>query len=139
MPSSRLYEGDMAAIMKLIGKMQQEIQNLNIALTADASNVKQIPAVSAQAMARSLINQPTVQPRINTGTSAETTSRDSRHVTEDLARGFPAVYDENNSRSWASTVETSSPVPVHNRYAALSDDADAVSYTHLTLPTILRV
>jgi len=37
MPSARLYEGDMAAIMKLIEKMQQEIQNLNIALTAVAS------------------------------------------------------------------------------------------------------
>ena len=91
--------------------LQQEIQNLNIALTAVASSVKQIPAVSAQAMAGSVINQPTVQPRINTGTSAETTSRDARHVTEDRARGFPAVYDENNSRRWASTVETSSPVP----------------------------
>ena len=78
-----------------------------------------------------MINQPTVQPRINTGMSAETTSRDSDHVTEDLARGFNAVYDENNSRSWASTVETSSPVPVHNRYAALSDDADGGPYTEV--------
>jgi len=52
-------------------------------------------------------------------------------VTEDLARGFNAVYDENNSRSWASTVETSSPVPVHNRYAALSDDWDGGPYTEV--------
>jgi len=75
-------------------------------------------------MARSLINQPTVQPRINTGTSAETTSRYSRHVTEDLARGFTAVNDENSSSSWASTVETSSPVSLRNRYAVISDDGD---------------
>jgi len=115
MPSARLYEGDMVAIMKL--KMQQEIESLNIALVAVARSVKQIPAVSAQVMARSVINQPTAQPRINTGTSAETTSRDSRHVTEDLARGFTAVNDGNSSRSWASTVETSSLVSLRNRYA----------------------
>ena len=60
MPSARLYEGDIAAMMKLFEKMQQQIENLNIALTAVASSsVKQIPAVSAQVMARSVINQPT--------------------------------------------------------------------------------
>ena len=124
MPYARLYEGDMAAMMKLIEKMQQQIENLNIALTAVASSVKQIPAVSAQVMARSVINQPTAQPKFNTGASAGTTSRDSHHVGEDLARDFPVVNDENSSRSWATTVETSSPVPVRNRYAALSDDGD---------------
>ena len=93
MPSARLYEGDMAAIMKLIEKMQRELENLNIALAAVASNVKQIPAVSA----KPVVNQSTVLSRNIAGANAEITSRDSHHVTEDFARDFPGVNNDKNS------------------------------------------
>ena len=129
MPSAILYEGDMGAIMKLIEKMQREIENLNIALAVVASNVKQIPAVSAQVLARPVVNQPTVLSRNNAGANAEITSRDSHHKTEDFARDFPALNNENSSRSWATVVETSSSVPIHNRYAVLSDDGDGGLFT----------
>jgi len=41
------------------------------------------------------------------------------------------TFAKNNSRSWATAVETSSPVPVHNRYAVLSDDGDGGLFTEV--------
>jgi len=43
MPSSRLYEGDLSVLMKVIERMENEIKQLNLALAAIAKDIRDTP------------------------------------------------------------------------------------------------
>jgi len=126
MPSARLYDGDLAILMKVIDRLESEVKSLSTAMAAMIREVGQ--------SSRSTQPVPPVRPVINnnsavgavdraelgsTGANTVMTSWDShQHL------GCPQpVQSERTSRAWADTV-ASTPIAMHNRYAALTTDED---------------
>jgi len=130
LPSSRLYEGDLAIVMKLIEKMQTEIQSLGSMLAIVANDVRQGPKFVSRP-------PPTLQPAVNsesTGnppqhrgsvSSDDMTSRVSLLRMENLLQSecpvLPSADVGHRTVDWA-TAAASTPVTVHNRYSVLVDD-----------------
>jgi len=129
MPSVRLYEGDLASLMKILTKLENEVRDLHTAMAAITKGLEHRPA--SQCFTGSVINRHTdidaparVQPgSAGAGNANEMTSRDShqRH------RCSESVSEEHIDRDWAAAA-ASTPLPVYNRYSILpTDEEDAAS------------
>ena len=132
MPSSRLYEGDLSVLMKVIERMEKEIRELNLALAAIAKDVRQKPGEQAvQVPSRAVVNSDvyvSAEPRAQTGYPTTTgggamTSGDSCQLMGDPR----LIRHEHTTRDWASAVAASTPAATNNRFAMLhatTDDDD---------------
>ena len=127
-PSSRLYEGDLSVLMRVVEKMEREIKELNLALASLRREVVQQRQVeTAHLSSHPDVNiglgaRPKVFPSSQTGVIAGEcimTSRDSPRRSADLL--LPEAVPV--ARDWAAAA-ASTPIPVHNRYSALASTDD---------------
>jgi len=132
MPSSRLYEGDLSVLMRVIERMENEIRELNLALAAIAKDVRQKPGDQAvQVSSRAVVNSDvdaSAEPRAQSGYPTTTgggvmTSGESCQLMGDPR----PIRHEHTTRDWASAVAASTPTATNNRFAMLhatTDDDD---------------
>jgi len=125
-PSSRLYDGDLSTLMKVIERMDNEIKDLRLALDIVVKNTQHRPLVTApvQSAARSVINcQPPVTAQSgcfpDAGETSIVTSGDSFPQL-----GNPPTADHGSERRDWATMAASSPVALHNRFSALINHND---------------
>ena len=57
-------------------------------------------------------------------------------ISAQLRRELPELFPD---ETWVASIRSSAEAGIRNLAATIIDGADPVSYTHLTLPTILRV
>jgi len=128
-PSSRLYEGDLSVLMRVIEKMEQEIKELNLALASfrrevvqqrltETAHLSSHPDVNIGLGARSKVFPIQTGVPLIAGEDVMT-SRDSPRRSADppSLEAVPVVRD------WAAAA-ASTPIPVHNRYSALASTDD---------------
>jgi len=132
MPSSRLYEGDLSVLMKVIERMENEIRELNLALAAIAKDVRQKAGDQAvQVSSRAVVNSDvdaSAEPRAQSGYPTTTgggvmTSGDSCQLMGDPQ----SIRHEHTTCDWASAAADSTPTATNNRFAMLhatTDDDD---------------
>ena len=126
-PSSRLYEGYLSTLMKVIERMDNEIKDLHLALDIVVKNTQHRSLCSTapvQSAARSVINcQPPVTAQSgcfpDAGETSIVTSGDSFPQL-----GNPLTADHGSKqREWA-TMAASLLVALHNRFSALINHND---------------
>jgi len=129
MPSARLYDGDLAVLMKVIDRLESEVKSLSTAMAAMIKDIGQSWRSSTQPappVVRSVINNDPVigfdsrAQRGNVGGAGNVmTSGDSHRQP-----GYPqSVQLESTSQAWAD-IAASTPIVMHNRFAALATDDD---------------
>jgi len=129
LPSSRLYEGDLAIVMKLIEKMGTEIQSLSSTLAIVANDVRRGSkfAPYSHSSSQPVVNNersgkpPQRRGSVSSG-DIQMTSRVSLQRMENPPQvGSHLPTDVDGTRlDWAAAAST--PVTVHNRYSSLADD-----------------
>ena len=125
-PSSRLYEGDLSTLMKVIERMDNEIKDLRLALDIVVKNTQHRSLVTApvQAAVRSVINS---QPPVTAQSGCFPDAGETSIVTS--GDSFPQLGNLQTAdhgserRDWA-TMAASSPVALHNRFSALINHND---------------
>lgn len=129
MPSTRLYEGDLAILMKVIERLESQVKSLSAAMSAMMRDMGQRSYNSVQplpSVERAVINSDPPIGDANRGQQGNTsdvgavmTSRDSRRQVEDTQ----PVRCDRTIRDWAD-IAASTPIAVQNRYSALTTDDD---------------
>ena len=140
MPSARLYEGDLAVIMKLLERMDGQIGEFGSQM---AAILKEVQAIQ-QPTTTGVIHQGLASSDAPGPTSVLHRQHASREVgggqREPIASGAAVNSDLGNAISWSSTmshkdwatVAVSSPVVTRNRFTAIEttdDEHDAQPFT----------
>jgi len=165
MPSTRLYEGDLATVMNLMGKIDGRLEEFGTRLAAILNDVQALQARSTTARSESGYNgqvdldvrrQPSsIQPRSAVNNQASQSASQSAAMTSQV--NIPQTADQPADRTddeqlrpvlrsgsdWATVVAASSPIAVGNRFASLEtiDDGhtDAQPFTeYLSRRTVKR-
>ena len=150
MPSTRLYEGDLAVVMNLMEKMDSRIREFDVKLAAILRDINSLrsPPTGAMLIGNTVGSQPQRQAvnnihdraRVNMtsgnpGNPGNSTAFVASAAAAEPAQSRPLTSLLAAGTEWAS-VAASSPVSTSNRFAALADgetddftDADEQTFT----------
>lgn len=133
MPSARLYDGDLAILMKVLDRLENEVKSLSKAMAAmmkevgqsSRSNIQPVPPVLHSVINNDLVTGDGGRAQRGSVGDVNTvmTSGDSLRQAGNPHPVQSEHTSQRTSQNWAD-IAASTPITVHNRYVALATDGD---------------
>ena len=132
MPSARLYDGDLAILMKVLDRLENEVKSLSKAMAAmkevgqsSRSNIQPVPPVVHSVINNDLVAGDGCRAQRGSVGDVNTvmTSGDSLRQAGDPHPIQSERISQRTSQAWAD-IAASTPIAVQNRYVALATDGD---------------